>query len=136
LTAVVQGVESPSVLGAPLVNVADLKLPEKQPLPESFDLRALLDKVLAHLGERIEVLRISKNIGEQTKKAFDERQKEHVLREQLRQIQKELGEGEDTAAEIEELAKAIDAAGMPEDTAKHARKELKRLQRMQEGGSE
>jgi len=59
-----------------------------------------------------------------------------VLREQMRQIQKELGEGEDTATELEELKKAIEDAGMPEDVHKHAVKEFKRLQRMGEGSAE
>jgi ATP-dependent Lon protease len=136
LANVVQGMDSPSSLADLVANFLDIDLAEKQTLLEMFDLRARLDKVLAYLGERIEVLRISKNIGEQTKKAFDDRQREHVLREQMRQIQKELGEGGDTAAEAEELGKAIDAAGMPEETEKYARKELKRLQRMQEGGTE
>src|SRR5688500_20314170 len=54
----------------------------------------------------------------------------------MRQIQKELGEGDEGAAEIEELKKAIDEAGMPEDTYKHAAKELKRLERMGEGSAE
>ena len=103
LAQVVQAVDSPSALADLVANFIDVELPEKQALLEAFDLRTRLDKVLAHLGERLEVLRISKNIGEQTKKAFDERQKEHVLREQMRQIQKELGDTEDTAAEIEEL---------------------------------
>ncbi len=136
LVNVVQGMDSPSSLADLVANFLDIALAEKQSLLEIFDLRARLDKVLAYLGERIEVLRISKNIGEQTKKVFDDRQREHVLREQMRQIQKELGEGDDTAAEAEELGKAIDAAGMPEETEKYARKELKRLQRMQEGGTE
>jgi ATP-dependent Lon protease len=136
LANVVQGMDSPSSLADLVANFLDIDLAEKQSLLEMFDLRARLDKVLAYLGERIEVLRISKNIGEQTKQVFDDRQREHVLREQMRQIQKELGEGDDTAAEAEELGKAIDAAGMPEETEKYARKELKRLQRMQEGGTE
>jgi ATP-dependent Lon protease len=59
-----------------------------------------------------------------------------VLREQMRQIQKELGEDEDTGAELAELKKQIDEAGMPEDVHKHAAKELKRLQRMGEGSAE
>src|SRR6185295_11719411 len=59
-----------------------------------------------------------------------------VLREQMRQIQKELGDGEDTATELDELRKAIDQAGMPEDTRKYALKEFKRLQRMGEGSAE
>jgi len=59
-----------------------------------------------------------------------------VLREQMRQIQKELGEDGEVAAEIDDLKKAIDEAGMPEETLKHAKKELKRLQRMGEGSAE
>ncbi|MDB5813408.1 MAG: lon capR, partial [Rhodocyclales bacterium] len=71
-----------------------------------------------------------------TQATFDERQREHILREQLRQIQKELGEDDNTEAEVEELKKAIATAGMPEDVLKHAEKELKRLQRMSDGGTE
>jgi ATP-dependent Lon protease len=113
-----------------------VKNEEKQDLLETFDLKRRLDKVLELLAERIGVLRISKEIGDKTKKEFDERQREHVLREQMRQIQKELGEGEEGAAELAELKKAIDDAGMPEDVHKHAAKELKRLQRMGENSAE
>ena len=136
LAALVQGVTSPSTLADMVANLLDVKNEQKQDLLETFDLKRRLDKVLALLAERVGVLRISKEIGDKTKKEFDERQREHVLREQMRQIQKELGEGEDTAAELEELKKAIDAAGMPEDTHKHAVKEFKRLQRMGEGSAE
>jgi ATP-dependent Lon protease len=136
LASLMQSVSSPSVLADMVANLLDVKNEEKQALLETFDLKTRLDKVLALLGERVGVLRISKEIGDKTKKEFDERQREHVLREQMRQIQKELGEGEDTATELEELKKAIDDAGMPEDTQKHARKEFKRLQRMGEGSAE
>jgi len=136
LAQLVQGVTSPSILADMVANLLDIKNEEKQALLETFELKARLDKVLAHLGERVGVLRISKEIGDKTKKEFDERQREHVLREQMRQIQKELGETEDSAAELDELKKAIEAAGMPEDTHKHAVKEFKRLQRMGEGSAE
>jgi ATP-dependent Lon protease len=136
LTVVVQGMSSPALLADMVANLLDIKNEDKQDLLETFDLKRRLDKVLEHLSERVGVLRISKEIGERTKKEFDERQREHVLREQMRQIQKELGEGEDTAAELDELKKAIDDAGMPEETHKHAVKELKRLQRMGEGSAE
>jgi ATP-dependent Lon protease len=136
LTVVVQGVSSPALLADMVGNLLDVKLEEKQELLETFDLKTRLDKVLAMLSDRVGVLRISKEIGEKTKKEFDERQREHVLREQMRQIQKELGEDEDTGAELQELRKQIDAAGMPEDVQKHATKELKRLQRMGEGSAE
>ena len=136
LAVVVQQVSSPALLSDMVANLLDVKNQDKQDLLETFDLKRRLDKVLELLSERVGVLRISKEIGEKTKKQFDERQREHVLREQMRQIQKELGEGDDTAAEIEELKKAIDDAGMPEDVHKHAVKELKRLQRMGEGSAE
>jgi ATP-dependent Lon protease len=136
LAVVVQGMSSPSTLADMVANLLDVKNVDKQDLLETFDLKRRLDKVLELLGERVGVLRISKEIGEKTKKEFDERQREHVLREQKRQIEKELGEGEEGAAEIEELKKAIDEAGMPQDVLKHATKELKRLQRMGEGSAE
>ena len=136
LTVVVQGMTSPALLADMVANLLDIKNEDKQDLLETFDLRRRLDKVLEHLSERVGVLRISKEIGDKTKKEFDERQREHVLREQMRQIQKELGEGDDTAAELEELKKNIDDAGMPADVYKHALKELKRLERMGEGSAE
>jgi len=136
LASVIQGIGSPGGLADMVANFLDVKPEEKQSLLETFDLQQRLDKVLALLGQRVGVLRLSKEIGEQTQKAFEERQREHVLREQMRQIQKELGEGDDTAAEVEELRKTILSAGMPEDIQKHALKELKRLERMPEAGGE
>jgi ATP-dependent Lon protease len=136
LGTLVQGVTSASILADMVASLLDIKNDEKQALLETFDLKTRLDKVLALLGERVGVLRISKEIGDRTKKEFDERQREHVLREQMRQIQKELGDGEDGASELEELKKSLDAAGMPEDTHKYAVKEFKRLSRMGEGSAE
>ena len=136
LADVVQGMTSAVALTDLVVNFMDVAVEEKQSLLECFDLQERLDRVLKILGERVEVLRISARIGEETRKAFDERQREHVLREQMRQIQKELGESGDSAAEIEDLKKALDEAGMPEDTAKHAKKELRRLERMADSSGE
>src|SRR5438105_6732439 len=136
LAVVVQGVSTPALLTDMVGNLLDVKLEDKQSLLETFDLGTRLDRVIKMLSERVGVLRISKEIGDKTKKEFDERQREHVLREQMRQIQRELGEDEDTGAELQELKKQIEAAGMPEDVHKHATKELKRLQRMGEGSAE
>jgi ATP-dependent Lon protease len=136
LANVVRGIESPPALADIVANLLDVKNEEKQDILETFDLVRRLDKVIALLSARVEVLKLSKEIGDKTRAKFDERQREHVLREQLRQIQKELGEGEDQAAEVEELKKAIEAAGMPEEVLKHAERELKRLQRAGEGGAE
>jgi ATP-dependent Lon protease len=136
LSAVVRGIESAPALADLVASLIDVKNEEKQNILETFDLVRRLDKVIGLLSARVEVLKLSKEIGDKTRAHFDERQREHVLREQLRQIQKELGEGEDQAADIEELKKAIDAAGMPEEVLKHAERELKRLQRAGEGGNE
>jgi ATP-dependent Lon protease len=136
LNDVVQGIESPAALADMLANLIDVKVEEKQDILETFDLMRRLDKMIDLLTSRIEVLKLSREIGEKTRAQFDERQREHVLREHLRQIQRELGEGEETAAEAEELKKAIETAGMPEEVLKHAKKELKRLLRMGEGGAE
>jgi ATP-dependent Lon protease len=136
LSVVINGVTSPGMLADIVANLLDVKTEDKQDLLETFDLKRRLDKVLEVLGERVGVLRISKEIGEKTKKQFDERQREHVLREQKRQIEKELGEAEDGNADIEELKKAIEDAGMPDDVRKQAAKELRRLERMGEGSAE
>ena len=136
LTGVVQGMTSPALLADMVANLLDADNQEKQNVLETFDLKTRLDRVLTLLSERVEVLKLSREIGDKTKKEFDQRQREHVLREQMRQIQKELGEDEASASEIEDLKKAVDEAGMPEDTLKHARKELKRLERLGEGSAE
>jgi ATP-dependent Lon protease len=136
LAAVVRNIQSAPTLADIVANLVDAKNEEKQDILETFDVVRRLDKVIGLLSARIEVLRLSKEIGEKTRAQFDERQREHVLREQLRQIQKELGEGEDQAADIEELKRAIEAAGMPAEVSKHAERELKRLQRAGEGGAE
>ena len=136
LAAMVGAIGTPGQLADMVANLLDCKLAEKQAVLETFDVERRVDKVLALLAERIGVLRLSKEIGDKTRKEFDDRQREHVLREQMRQIQKELGEGEDGGAEIEELKQAVDAAGMPEDVVKHARKELKRLERMSDSSGE
>jgi ATP-dependent Lon protease len=89
------------------------------------------------LAHRIEVLRLSQEIGRQTKAALDERQREVLLREQMAAIQRQLGEGEEgKAAEIAELDKAVTDAGMPKEVEDQARKELRRLQRMPEAAGE
>ena len=114
----------------------DLKAAEKQEILATFDLKSRLDRILELLGRRVEVLRVSRQIDERAREAFGERQKEAVLREQLHQIQKELGEGGTTAAETEDLRKAIKDAGMPAEVAEHAERELARLERMSESAAE
>ena len=137
LVGVVQNIASAAALADMVAGLMDIKAPEKQKLLEAVDLERRLDAVLDLLAQRIEVLRLSREIDERTKASMDERQREYLLREQLKSIQKELGEGEEgNAAEIAELRKAIADAQMPEEVEKQATKELKRLERMSDASGE
>jgi ATP-dependent Lon protease len=131
----IQAIESPAALADTIASFLDVKPAEKQELLETTEIRERLERVSTHLTRRVEVLKLSRQIEEQTKEAIDDRQREYVLREQLKQIQKELGE-EAEGQEGEELAAAITKAGMPAEVEEHARKELKRLERMNEASGE
>ena len=131
-----QSFTAPGALADMIAGLMDLKPAEKQSVLELIDVSARVDRVLELLSHRIEVLKLSREIESKTKATMDERQREYVLREQMRQIQKELGEGEGGAAELADLAKAIDAAGMPEEVLAHAKKELKRIERMPDSSAE
>ncbi|HEY6862465.1 MAG TPA: endopeptidase La [Burkholderiales bacterium] len=138
LAATVQTMKAPGTLADLVAGFMDATPAEKQSVLETIGLEPRLDAVLKLLANRIEVLKLSKEIDERTKASIDERQREYLLREQMKAIRKELGEGEEgnAAAEIEELRKAIAEAGMPEEVEKQATKELKRLERMSESSAE
>ena len=131
-----QTIESIEGLADLIASFLDVKPAEKQALLEITDLRARLEQVAALVSQRIEVLKLTRQIEERTREAIDGRQKEILLREQLKQIQRELGEGEDTAGEVSELREAIEKSGMAAETLEQVRKELKRLERMPEQGAE
>ncbi len=136
MVAALQGVEGASRLADFIAGLMDIGVEEKQALLETFDLKARLDKLLELLARRIEVLKVSREVDERTRESISDVNRKHLLREQMRTIQKELGEGEDANAELAELDKAIAEAKMPEEVEKAARKELKRLERMPEGAGE
>jgi ATP-dependent Lon protease len=131
LAGAVQNMASPGALADLIAGFIDIKPAEKQAVLETFDLVKRLDDVLALLAHRIEVMRLSREIEERTKTSMDDRQRKFMLREQMQAIQKELGETEGNAAEIEELEQAIAKAAMPAEVEEQARKELKRLARTQ-----
>ncbi|HEY4999885.1 MAG TPA: LON peptidase substrate-binding domain-containing protein, partial [Usitatibacter sp.] len=133
LVTAFESLESPSLLADFIAGMMDVSVQEKQSLLEAFDLKARLDKILELLAHRIEVLKVSRDIEEKTRESIGDANRKHLLREQKRAIEKELGEGDDdSGADIAELAKAIADAKMPEEVDKQARKELKRLERMPE----
>jgi ATP-dependent Lon protease len=131
-----------SVTGAPqladlIASFMDITPSEKQEILETVDIERRLDRVSAMLSYRGEVLRLSRQISEQTKEKIDDRQREFLLREQLKTIQKELGEGDDAKSqEVAELAKKIADAKMPPEVEAHAKRELARLERMPEMAGE
>lgn len=132
-----QAVEAPGLLTDLVAGYLDLKAPEKQALLEELDLKNRMDRVLEILLRRIEVLELSRDIDKRTKESLGHREREFLLREQLKSIQKELGEdGSTNAQEINALKEQINAAQMPEEVAQQAHKELKRLERMSDGSSE
>ena len=137
LIGAVQSAASPAALADLAIAYMDVKPSEKQEILETIEVGARMDKVSRLLAQRIEVLRLSAEIGKQTKAALDERQREVLLREQMAAIQRQLGEGEEgKSAEMAELDAAIAKAGMPKDVEDAARKELRRLQRMPEAAAE
>jgi ATP-dependent Lon protease len=136
LVNAIRSIESIPALADMVASFMDLKAADKQDILATFDLKARLDRVLSLLGRRIEVLKVSRQIDERTREAFDERQKEAVLRERLRQIQKELGDTDSSSAELGELKQSIKDAGMPPEVAEQAERELKRLERMPDSSAE
>jgi ATP-dependent Lon protease len=137
LQAAIQSISSPAGLADLAAAYLDFKPEEKQEILETIDIAARIEKVSRMLAHQIEVLRMSREIGRQTKAALDERQREVLLREQMAAIQRQLGEGEaGKAGEITELGEAIAKANMPKEVEEHARKELRRLQRMSEAAPE
>jgi ATP-dependent Lon protease len=136
LQEAVQAIQSPAALADLAGAYMDVRPEEKQQVLEALDLSDRLDKVIALLGHRLEVLRLSQEIGRQTRAALDERQREVLLREQMAAIQRQLGEDDSGRQEIAELEQAIEKAKMPEEVAGQARKELRRLQRMPDASAE
>jgi ATP-dependent Lon protease len=102
----------------------------KQEVLETLDIRARMDVLNRLLIKELEVLELGSKIQSQVQSEVGKNQREYFLREQLKAIQKELGEGDEQAKEIEELRAKIDAAGMPELVKKEALRELDRLSKM------
>jgi ATP-dependent Lon protease len=102
----------------------------KQEVLETLDIRARMDSLNRILIKELEVLELGSKIQSQVQSEVGKNQREYFLREQMKAIQKELGEGDDQTKEIEELQEKIEAAGMPEGVKKEALRELDRLSKM------
>jgi len=136
LVAVFQSTTSPAALADLTTSYMDIKPQEKQEILETIDLSQRMEKVSRYLAERLEVLRLTNEIGQKTKAVFDERQREAILREQMATIQRQLGEGDGKAQEVAELNETIAKAQMPPEAESQARKEVRRYERMPEAAAE
>ena len=131
LRTIAQNIEEP----ARLVDFVASSLPflttdDKQLLLESPSILARLEQLNSHLAKEIEVQQLRAKIQTEVQDQVQQSQRDYYLREQLKAIQKELGDVDESQREVEDLRKKIDEAGMPEDVKKEALKELTRLSRM------
>jgi ATP-dependent Lon protease len=136
LRQTIEATTSPGMLADLAVTYLDASPAEKMEILSTVDLVPRMDKVSTLLARRLEVLRLSAEIGARTKQSLDSRQREVLLREQMAAIQRELGEDSSNKAELANLEKVIVDAKMPAEVEAAARKELRRLQRTPEAAAE
>jgi len=117
-------------------SLTTLETPVRQQVLAALDVRARMDQLNRILIKELEVLELGSKIQSQVQSEVGKNQREYFLREQMKAIQKELGEGDDQTKEIEELRQKIDAAGLPEAVLKEANRELDRLSKMPAAAAE
>ena len=136
LAMVAANVEGPYPLIYLVASNLDLKLAEAQEILETLETRTVLDKLTIRLNEILETLELSQEIQKKVKDGMDKTQRDYMLREQLKAIQKELGEADERTVEIDELKNRLAETDMPEEVKKVAGKELDRLSRMPPAAAE
>ncbi|MBU6441829.1 MAG: endopeptidase La [Betaproteobacteria bacterium] len=125
----ISGIDNPGRLADTIAAHLPLKLEHKQTVLELSDVHARLENLLEQLEREVDILQVEKRIRGRVKRQMEKSQREYYLNEQVKAIQKELGEGEE-GADIEELEKKIKGAHMPKDARKKADAELKKLKLM------
>jgi ATP-dependent Lon protease len=136
LAVAVMNIEAPSHLVSLVASNLDISVEEKQQVLEITTLKEALEKVAILLNSQVEKLELSLEIQKKVQKGSDEKQREYLLREQLKAIQSELGEGDERTIEISELRKRIEGAGLPSEAKGIAEKELDRLSKMPPAAAE
>ncbi len=124
------GIEDPARLADTIAAHMSLKLDEKQNVLEIVDIRERLEQLMATMESEIDILQVEKRIRGRVKRQMEKSQREYYLNEQMKAIQKELGDMEDAPNENEELQQKIDKAGMTKEAKEKAESELKKLQMM------
>ncbi|EKT4529316.1 endopeptidase La [Pseudomonas sp. TYF_15] len=123
-------IEEPGRLVDTMAAHMALKIEQKQEILEIVDLTTRVEHVLALLDAEIDLLQVEKRIRGRVKKQMERSQREYYLNEQMKAIQKELGDGDEGHNEVEELKKRIEAAGLPKDALAKAQAELNKLKQM------
>ncbi|XID96014.1 endopeptidase La [Paenibacillaceae bacterium WGS1546] len=134
--AAVSDIDQPGRLADVITSHLSLKIKDKQEILETVEVRPRLEKLLDFLGNEREVLELERKISQRVKKQMEKTQKEYYLREQMKAIQKELGEKEGRAGEAEELRAQMTEAELPEKVAAKVEKEIDRLEKMPASSAE
>jgi ATP-dependent Lon protease len=131
LSTVAMNIEEPGRLVDFIASsLPSLSTKDKQDVLETSDVRVRLDKINNHLAKELEVQQLRNKIQSEVQDRVQQTQREYYLREQMKAIQKELGEQDDASRDVEEFKEKIEQSGMPEEVKKEAMKELNRLSRM------
>ncbi|OGF58364.1 MAG: endopeptidase La [Candidatus Fischerbacteria bacterium RBG_13_37_8] len=136
LTSIVKNMDSPGRLADLIAHSLRISTDEKQQVLELIDVVPRLERVSYLLSKEINIIEIRNKIQSEVKGEIDKTQREYYLREQLKAIQKELGEGDERELEVNEFKERIEKAGLPPDAKKVAEKELKRLSKMHPSSAE
>jgi len=136
LAVLAANVPGPYPLAYLVASNLGLSVDEAQEILETGDVSKVLELLTVHLNRRLETLELSHEIQKKVKEGMDTRQRDFLLREQLKAIQKELGEGDERTVELEELRKRLAETKMPDEVRKVANNELDRLSRMPPAAAE
>ncbi len=134
--AAVSDIDEPGRLADVICSHLSLKIKDKQDILETLDVRQRLEKLLDFLNNEREVLELERKINQRVKKQMEKTQKEYYLREQMKAIQKELGEKEGRAGEVEELRSQLEGKELPEKVREKVEKEIDRLEKMPASSAE
>ncbi|GGH33628.1 endopeptidase La [Paenibacillus segetis] len=134
--AAVSDIEEAGRLADVITSHLSLKIKDKQEILETIDVRKRLEKLLDILNNEREVLELERKISQRVKKQMEKTQKEYYLREQMKAIQKELGEKEGRASEVEELRAQLEEKGFPDKVREKVEKEIDRLEKMPTSSAE
>ncbi|MBN2311490.1 MAG: endopeptidase La, partial [Candidatus Hydrogenedentes bacterium] len=134
--AVIDGIDEAGFLADLVASNLNIPLQEKQKILATLDHKERLERLIFSLAREVDLLELSAKIQSDVKSSIDEGQRQFFLRQQLKAIQEELGEGQEGQAEVDEYRKKIEALLLPEEVRKEATRELNRLGQMNEASAE